>query len=375
MSIHVPALTALCVALGLAGPQGSGTGQGGAPVASAQDAPPAPDAAATPLAPDFVYPEVMATAVAATGRGDWTGAAGELRRLVEADEHLSELQRAEVHFAVGLVQAYRESERAAPASEGGLLQAAGAFDSARALAGPGRLRLDATYDLAGSVLLHAERWRSEIPEVAQAAGTPPPPPPPPPPAGATGTEEGPPDPLVEARAAYLEARARLIERLRADWRDADTRANLELVQRRLAELDELERQREEQQEEGSGEDQSEGEEGDEGEEDSDEPSDSEGEEEPSEEESEGDQGDEDAPEDDPQNQPQPEDEPPAPETTEAPRPEEGEARSGKEQPAERLLTREEVMRLLDKLSELEQEGEALRAAMSRARRIPVERDW
>lgn len=48
---------------------------------------------------------------------------------------------------------------------------------------------------------------------------------------------------------------------------------------------------------------------------------------------------------------------------------------GDEQQEERLLTREEVMRLLDLLEEIEKEGEALRARLQQQRRVPVERDW
>ena len=376
MKAHASVLGALLLALA---PVRSSTGEQGRGVGRRHEVAPAASTGDTaPVEPDFSYEELMTTAVAATGRGDWTGAAGELKRLLEADERLSERQRAEVHFAVGLVQSFHELERPAPASQGGFTHAAGAFDSARALAGPGRLRLDATYDLASAVLHHAERWRSEIPEIAQAAGTPTPPPPAPPaPPAPTGgpppasADEAPPDPLAQARAAYLEARERLIERLRADWRDADTRADLELVWRRLRELDEIERQRQEQQQEGG--EESDGEEGQEGEENPEEDSGSEGSE-SSGDQDEGEDGEPQDPEQDPEDSPEPDGEPRAPETTEAPRPEDGEAR-GRKQPAERLLTREEVMRLFDKLEQLEKEGEALRAALGRARRIPVERDW
>ena len=46
-----------------------------------------------------------------------------------------------------------------------------------------------------------------------------------------------------------------------------------------------------------------------------------------------------------------------------------------EQPAERHLTREEVMRLLDKLADIDEEGELLRQLLKKAERIPVEKDW
>ena len=46
-----------------------------------------------------------------------------------------------------------------------------------------------------------------------------------------------------------------------------------------------------------------------------------------------------------------------------------------EELSERHLTREEVMRLLDKLAELEAQGEALQAQLREARRVSVARDW
>jgi len=61
-----------------------------------------------------------------------------------------------------------------------------------------------------------------------------------------------------------------------------------------------------------------------------------------------------------------------------PPPEGQEAQPGtaKEQrPAERLLTREEVMQLLDRLAELEREHQALEAAGRAKRRASVKRDW
>ncbi|MFT7541445.1 MAG: hypothetical protein ACI9K5_002414, partial [Gammaproteobacteria bacterium] len=38
-------------------------------------------------------------------------------------------------------------------------------------------------------------------------------------------------------------------------------------------------------------------------------------------------------------------------------------------------TREEAMRLLDRLEELEKERERIRAQMRASRRVPVARDW
>ena len=301
------------------------------------------------------YDEALAGVVAAVERGAWDEAlAGAERLVADATEHgLREWQLAEAQFARGVVLARRDQEHP---SEAGFASAVPAFESARALAGPGRLRLDATYDLGLVHLFEAERWRAQIPELAGA-----------PPAGAA-PDASQPDPLQTARAAYLAAKEPLIERLRADWRDADTRANLELIQRRLAELDEIERRREEQRQEQQ--------------QDQDQQGDGEGEGDGSEDPSEGEaEGEESSPADgsgDP-NPTQPGQGEEEPRTQAAPRPEEGEgeARSGTDpsELAERHLTREEVMRLLDKLGELEEAGAELEARLREARRIPVDRDW
>ena len=112
-----------------------------------------------------------------------------------------------------------------------------AFEKARALAGPGDLRLDSTYDLAWTALDEGENLRKQIPELGgtqPAAAMPPTPGAPPAP-----------DPLQLAKAAYLVARDRFVERLKADASDPDSRANVELAQKRLKELAEIEKQREE----------------------------------------------------------------------------------------------------------------------------------
>lgn len=152
-------------------------------------------------------------------------------------------ERAEVLYAAGVVSVTAE-QRARGEDE---------FGRAQSLAGPGALRLESGYQLGTSALLDGESWRAQIPEIQAKSGAAPGAPARPPAAnapaanGAAPGQEPPPDPLAQARTAYLRARERFVERLRADWRDADTRANTELVLRRLKELDELEQQRKEQQ--------------------------------------------------------------------------------------------------------------------------------
>jgi len=48
-------------------------------------------------------------------------------------------------------------------------------------------------------------------------------------------------------------------------------------------------------------------------------------------------------------------------------------RSAREE--ERVLSREEVQRLLDQLQEIEEQARAVRALLRERRRIPVEKDW
>ncbi len=307
------------------------------------------------------YEQAIRDIVREEGDGQWETALEAARALLEEADarELSEYRRAEVHYAIGVTLA----RRAGIEEPDERREALAPFESARALAGPGALRLDAGYDLGVVELLRAEDHRARIPELGgaqnPAAMAPPGP-----------GEEPPPDPLELARAAYLSAKERSIERLRADWRDEDTRANLELIQRRLRELDEIERQREQQQSEQDPQP-SEGEEGQEGEpsEDPSDPSDesesdSESSEQPPEgegEESQQDPTGEGEQETDPIETGAQEEPPVAPESA-AP-------------PAERRLTREEAMRLLEALAEIEERGEELQKLLRESRRAHVERDW
>jgi len=288
----------------------------------------------------------------------------------------------EVHYARGRIHGLASNAEPAVTE----------FERAAALAGPGTLRLDALYDAGTTLLAVAEALYAQVPEVggvSPAPGLPGGPPGSPGSPGAPAAEDAP-DPLDLAEAAFSQAKRKLVRRLRADWRDEDTRANLEWIQRRLAEIDELRRQREEQEqeqeqqpnEESSSDEQPPQDEPqqDDSETQEDESSDD-SESEPSEDqqESEGEPESEDPQEspdesreqDEPSEadapEPQPEDEPG--EESAAAQQEEG------EEPAERLLTREEVMRLLDRLEEIEKKGEELRARLRSRERREVEEDW
>lgn len=288
--------------------------------------------------------------------------------LAKSDWELApERERAEFHFAHGVArgaaQAYPEAAQAAHA--------------ARGLSGSSELGLASAYNAGTFRLLRAEELRREVPEIRAklklpAAG--------PSPSGAPqtappGTETAS-DPIATARSAYLAARADLLESWRADGSHSDTRANLELVVRRLRELDALEREREEQQSEQN------------------ERKDPEQKQDPQKQ----DEKPQDKPEDpqnqqqDPQQNPEqkPQDEPKDPkdeEGKEPPKPEEGEQETPKDEsepkggaePAqpqdERLLTPEEIQRLLQQLEKIEDQAAQVQAALRRARRVPVKRDW
>jgi hypothetical protein len=262
-----------------------------------------------------------------------------LERLLPADRALVRYQRGLILVRMGDLAAGMDD-----------------LERARSLGGPGAVRRNAVYALGTLDLMLGEILRQQIAEISGAAPMAQLPP-------AGGQSEQAPDPLVLARTAYSQARAHLVERLRLDWRDADTRANMELVQRRLRELDEIERQREEQSRE-----QEENQEG-----------------EPSDQEQEGAEpqdSDQDPEQGDPSSQSE-SGEPEEPEESSDPeeeqREQDAEDNTGEDEaqtePQELQLTEEELERLLRILKQYEEEGERLREALMRQRRVQVERDW
>lgn len=258
--------------------------------------------------------------------------------------------RAEAWFTIGVAQHRAEAPQAA----------LDAFLSARDLAGGGRTRLGAMYNLGTILLEQAELVRATIPELAGNAQ-------PAAPHAAGAPDEEAPDPLELARAAYLGARGALLDRLRTEPEAGDTRANLELIVRRLRELDDIEQQREEQeqeqeQQEDSEDQESEDSEDSEGEDSEDQESEEseDQESEPQDEEQEEDSEDEQPPEEEQQ------DEDSEGESEEQPSPEEGE---------EELMTSEEIQRLMDRLREIEEQARAVQAMLRRREHVPVEKDW
>lgn len=329
---------------------------------------------AVAIAERLVAPNSLARKVEELVRaGGWKARAG--RALESVGDTLDLLGpppavRAEAQHAravalrLGADRAEAEDERAVRREQAGL-----AFESARLLAGPGALRLDATYDLGSLFLAAGEEQRAKLPEISGQPAQPPPPPPVAAPGGAA--PQAPPDPLQLARAAYLAARERLVERLRMDWRDPDTQANVELVQRRLRELDEIERQRE--QEKKEQEQQQKDEQKDQQKQDQ---------KDPSKEEKPDESKDQQKP-DQPEEQDPGQDQEPKPDPMEEPPPEDGQDKKQEQAPEPKpadpkdapKMSKEEMLQLLERLEKIEEVQKDLQEKLKRMRRVSVEKDW
>lgn len=350
-----------------------------------------------PAQDSFSYSRALANAVRHHRAGEPAAAEQAAQAiLVHADElGLTEPERARAHFALGVVAATRALEEKPDDPEQAEAQctaAREAFSAARALAGPGELRADATYDLGALELLHAEAVRATIPEIS---GQPPaqtmpiPQPGAAPGAAPTAPPAAPADPLAEARKLYGAAKTWLLERLRLDWQDEDTRANLELIQRRLHQLDEIEKQREQQKQEQKDQnqdqenkdkkqdqDQKDKDEKDQSDKSQDQQDPQDGKEGDQNEEKKKPEGEQPPEKDQPQpDEKQPGEEEQQPEGQEGEQPPEDGTQPPPAQPEERVLTREQVMQLLDKLADLEKQQKALEAALRAKRRAAAKRDW
>lgn len=285
----------------------------------------------------------------------------------------AESERAEFWFAVGVA---RGAAQAYP-------QAADAAHAARGLSGSNELGLASAYNAGAFRLAHAEQLRREIPQIrerlklppvaapgsAQLGGAP---------QGPVGQETAS-DPIAVARGAYLAARADLIERWRAGP-DADTCANLELVVRRLRELDELERQNEEQQNESS-ERQNKDQKQDPQQQDKQDPNQQQDEPQNDEQKGEQDPKQQDKPEDSKQDEKDEQKQESKPESEQEKQDKQDEQQPPKDgaDPAQeqeqRTLTPEEVQRLLQQLDKIEDQAAQVQAALRRAKRVPVKKDW
>ncbi|MBL8804889.1 MAG: hypothetical protein JNN27_23025 [Planctomycetes bacterium] len=290
----------------------------------------------------------------------------------------AEREQAEFWFAVGVA---RGAAQAYP-------QAADAAHAARGLSGSSELGLSSGYNAGAFRLVHAERLRQDIPQIRERLKLPPLAPsaqgipqPGGAPQGPVGQETAS-DPIAVARGAYLAARADLIERWRAGP-DADTCANLELIVRRLRELDELERQNEEQQNESS-ERENKDQKKDPQQQDKQDPSQQQDQQQNEEQKDEQDPKEQqDKPEDSEQDakDEQKQNEESKPESEQDKQEQQGEQQPPKDgaDPAQeqeqRVLTPEEVQRLLQQLDKIEDQAAQVQAALRRAKRVPVKKDW
>lgn len=291
-------------------------------------------------------------------------------------DELSSQERAAVCYAQGL--AATSAKKSVPAEL--------AFQRARALAGPSELRLAATYDLGVLALQDGEELRAKIPEISGQQ-----PPQPQVPAitggGGPGTPGAPggapqePDPLDLARAAYTKAREHLVERVRLDWHDADTRANLELVARRLKELDEIQKKREEQKkQQEQNQDEQKDSKDQKNQDDKKNQDKKDGDKDSKKDDSKSDPNKPDDQKDGNKDQQKQEDqkpeEKPAEQKPEDKKADEKKPDESQQQPGEeRVLTKEEMTRLLDILNQREQEGRQLLEKIRQARRVAVKKDW
>jgi Ca-activated chloride channel homolog len=325
--------------------------------------PPAPEPKAAPPYPGS--PRTGLIELQARARDHKSAEAVELGQALLAVPTLSDRDRAEVSYDLGVARlAQREPDGELAGELGGDLGGALAdFHRSRALAGPGSLRMDAMYNVGAVELERAEALRQELPEIRQKLGLPPQPKLPQAAGGGAPDED-----LRQAEAQYLTAKVALAERLRAGLaakqRDADTCANLELIQRRLRELADLREKRQQEQKDQDSKDPKEDQQNPKQDSKS-----SQGKEPPKDPngDTKGDPKESQQP--NPQEQPKDDSKPqdkeqPKPSETKAPKPGD-----------ERVLTKEEVQRLLDQLGKIEQEAEQVRAHLRVLRRPPVERDW
>jgi hypothetical protein len=284
-------------------------------------------------------------------------------------------QRAAVHYAKGVVLS-RAGRRA---------ECESAFESARSLAGPGDLRLDAIYNLGASQLMEGEAQRAQIPELG---GKPSAAPSAPSASGASnapgpGAASGapPPDPLELARAAYLRARDHFSERLQSDWRDADTRANVELVARRLKELSDIQKKRDEQKKQQEQQQKQDSKDKDKQSKDdkSKDAQKKDQEKQDSKDKADQDKQQQDEKKNDGQDQKKPDEKKPDEKPQDQKNAENDKDKSAQDAQTgdekEQKLTKEQMIQLFDRLNQIEEKAKQMQAQIRRARAAKVKRDW
>jgi hypothetical protein len=346
---------------------------------------PAPPAALAPAAPAAEHPTPATAPYAKSVREgllELRGALGakqldqakSLGEALLAKPRLADSTRAEIEYHRGIVFD--------ACSDGASSSAA--FSRAGGLAAAGPLRLDAWYN-AGTVDLNtAEQLFLQIPEVREARKLPPLEP------AQPSAQANPASPAAEknqdldrAAAAFDVSKQGLLLRLRADWHDADTRANLELIQRRLRAITKIREEREKQEQEQKDQQQKQ----DPKQQDKDKNDKSKDKKDPSKPDDKSSDPDKSKPDDkqDPKEKPKPDekkDPSKDPSKQDQPKPEDAQktdkdpksaqqAKPGDEQ----ALSKEEVLRLMDQLQAIDQEARELQARIRAHRRPPVAKDW
>lgn len=366
MNLRTWSLLAAACALGAQAPQ--------TPPAAAADATSAPSPAA--YSGSVREARVRLRELAESAQHEQAAAFAESVLAAPTWSAASERERAEFWFAVGVA---RGAAQAYP-------QAAEAAHAARGLSGSSELGFSSAYNAGAFRLAHAERLRQDIPQIRERLKLPPLAPSAQGVPQLGGAPQGPvgqetaSDPIAVARGAYLAARADLIERWRAGP-DADTCANLELVVRRLRELDELERQNEEQQNESS-ERENKDQKKDPQQQEKQDPSQQQDQQQNEEQKDEQDPKEQqDKPEDskqDAKDEQKEESKPESEQDKQEPKDQQQPPKDGADPAQEqeqRVLTPEEVQRLLQQLDKIEDQAAQVQAALRRAKRVPVKKDW
>ncbi len=340
-------------------------GPDGIAVPGAPVLPPAPEFAGSPR-------QGLVEIRRLAGEGQAELAASLAAALAERVDPLDERMLAELRYAGGVAHVMGRQHDHAAAS----------FRSSTSLAGIGdELRLDSIYNEATARIHEGEVYREQIPEISvQSQDIPSI-------MGASPKTQA--DKLPEARESYQAARAALIERIRMDWRDPDSRANLEFVQMRLDELAKIEADRadanssessegmeSDKTDEGEGATKGEEESEDTQEEQGQQGNDPESEEESIQDDPEpgegGDEGDDMA---DPEAEEQEDAEQQKQEEADTGQEEEElESESGGAQ-ADPEMSKQEARLIFDRLNEIDQKASRLRAALMKTRMIEVPRDW
>ena len=284
--------------------------------------------------------------------------------------------RAELWYAKGVVSELAQKPAGADTAQ---LRAAAeeSYSRALGLAGSLDVGLDALYDLGTLALRTGEEERAKLPEISGQPAQVAPPAASAPPAG----DEKAPDPLELARAAYMKARAHYVDRLKTGARDPDTQANTELVMKRLRELDEIQKKREEQKKQDKDKDKKDQDKKDKQKQDEKDKQDKD-KQDKSDKQDPKDKSDKQEPPKDPQadenekkDEKKPEDAKPddkKPDDKDKPKPQ---PQPDPNDPKQQQMSKEQMTQILDRLQQLEDQSKRIQEQLRAARRAKVKKDW